>query len=669
MSEWWKGWPWRFIQTNLREIDMVDIDAERYVADMKEFKATIAMINTAGIIASYPTKLPYHTQSPFLKGSSLAEITAACHKAGIKVFARTDFSKIRRPVYEMHPEWAYISPAGKIVDYLGDVHACLNGGYQQEYALKIIEETITTLEMDGIFFNMGGYQTRDYSSVYYGICQCASCQRLFGERFGLALPKVEDMNDAVYRKYMVFKRETSRAHKEKVDAFIHKIRPDMLIDRAPELGCGYVRQESNTALDRALPHWQYSGSDNTKWAVSSYPALVSSNTTVDFVDFPHRHTAVSPHQQKLRLVEGLANGGAIDFYLIGRLDNHEDKSGYAGIKEIFHYHAAHEDDYAALESRAQILLLKPGEEPGEFRGWFRFLLEGHHLFDVSLVATALDISWDRYKTIVLPDVRTMSDALAARLDAFVQAGGTLVASGRSGFYDQDFERRPAPALKSLGIRSVETIRGDMRAAYFRFRRHEKNRFPRFPVTDLVYLDGEYVFAAFDPKAEQLLQLLPPQPYGPPERCYPLHPVVDRPALTINPYGKGKAAWFPWTPGGLFHRQGYPNTSDLVADALESILGIKPVGGNLSPMVQVTRLARKDGKGELVHLVNHTGHFGVSFFAPVTLHDLSVELAWERKPRSVKSLVTGAAHEHTWAGGRLTIKVPKLGEFEALKVEG
>ena len=271
MSEWWKGWPWRFIQTNLREIDMVDIDAERYVADMKEFKATIAMINTSGIIASYPTKLPYHYQSPFLKGSSLKEITAACHKAGIKVMARTDFSKIRRPIYEMHPEWAYISPAGTIVDYQGDVHACLNGGYQQEYALKIIEETITTLDMDGIFFNMGGYQTRDYSFVYHGICQCENCKRLFRERFDLPLPKVEDIKDPAYRKYLVFKRETSWAHKAKVDAFIRKIRPDMLIDRSYDLSDGMIRQESNTALDRALPHWQYSGTDNTKWAVGSHP--------------------------------------------------------------------------------------------------------------------------------------------------------------------------------------------------------------------------------------------------------------------------------------------------------------------------------------------------------------------------------------------------------------
>ena len=377
---------------------------------------------------------------------------------------------------------------------------------------------------------------------------------------------------------------------------------------------------------------------------------------------------VSPHQQKLRLVEGLANGGGIDYYLIGRLDNHEDKSGYQGIKEVFHYHAAHEEDYRDLESRASILLLKPAEGQSEYRGWFRFLIEGHHLFDVCLVGAALDISWDRYRTIVLPDARYLSDALAARLDSFAHLGGTLVASGLSGFYDNDFEKRPAPALKSLGIRAVDAIRDDMRGAYFKLVAEERRTFGRFAATELVYLDGDYVFAAYHEKAAPYLKLLPPQDFGPPERCYPINPPVDRPAFVVHPHGKGRAAWFPWMPGALFHRQGYPNTSDLVTDALEGVLGIQPVGGNLSPMVQVTHLARRDGKGDLVHLVNHTGHFGVSFFAPATLSDLVVVIALAGKPRSVKSLVTGAAHEHSWQGGKLTVKVPKLESFEALKIE-
>jgi hypothetical protein len=243
-----------------------------------------------------------------------------------------------------------------------------------------------------------------------------------------------------------------------------------------------------------------------------------------------------------------------------------------------------------------------------------------------------------------------------------------VATGRSGFYDGDYEKRGAPALKSLGIREVEAIREDMRGAYFKLSAAEQKRLPRFGVTSLVYLEGEYVFASYEAKAVGYLKLLPPQPFGPPERCYPLHPVVERPGFVVNSYGKGEAAYFPWTPGALFHRQGHPNTSDLVVDALESVLGVGAVGGNLPEMVQVTHLARRDGKGDLVHLVNHSGHFGVSFFAPVTLSGLSVELEWGKKPKAVKSLVTGAAAEHAWSGGKLTIRVPKLDLFEAFRVE-
>jgi hypothetical protein len=70
---------------------MCDVDAERFVADLQSFHVTSVLLNTAGIIASYPTLLPFQTQSAHLQGDSLAEIIAACHRADIRVLARTDF--------------------------------------------------------------------------------------------------------------------------------------------------------------------------------------------------------------------------------------------------------------------------------------------------------------------------------------------------------------------------------------------------------------------------------------------------------------------------------------------------------------------------------------------------------------------------------------------------
>ena len=665
MTDWWVDRPWRMIQTNLREIDMIDMDAERYVAELQAFKATAVLFNTAGIIASYPTKLPYHYQSPFLQGDSLGDVIEECHRAGIRLLARTDFSKVRRPIYEMHPEWAYVSPEGQIVDYNGDIHVCINGDYQQHYALEIVRELITEYDVDGIFFNMGGYQVRDYSGNYYGICHCPQCQARFADMFGLALPQAEDMDDPVYHKYVQFKRRTLREHHERVYTFIHDLRPDLCIANHTEFRRGVVRQESNTAIDRPLPHWQYSASDNTKWVTSSYPSMVASNTTVDFIDFPYRHVAVSPHQQKLRLAQALANGGALDYYLIGRLDNHEDRSGYAGIREMFHYHAAHGEDYVGLTSQANVALLNgPEANQAEFRGWFRVLTEGHFLFDTLMVDTALELPWTKYRAIILPDYQPVSDALAQALDSYCAQGGTVIAVSRAAMRDEDYQPRSAPALECLGIERVQAVRSDMRATYLKL--DDKTGLRRFAETDLVFVDGNYVYAHYAASAEGRLKLVPPHPFGPPERCY-YTTVVDRPGLVVNRYGEGRAIHVPWEPGALFYRQGYTNTLDFCLDLLEGVAGIEPVGGNLSPMVEVTLFQRRDGAHQLLHMVNGSGHFGVSFYPPAVMSDLTVVVPCAAAPHSVSSLVTGAACETDYADGRLTVRVPRLELFEAIKI--
>ena len=130
--------------------------------------ATVAMINTSGIIASYPTALPFHTPSAFLQGDDLPSIIGACHAAGIKVIARTDFSKVRPELHERHPEWASRRADGTTIEDGGDVHVCPSGSYQRECAPRIVEETITVLDVDGIYFNMAGFQTWDYRGVDHG---------------------------------------------------------------------------------------------------------------------------------------------------------------------------------------------------------------------------------------------------------------------------------------------------------------------------------------------------------------------------------------------------------------------------------------------------------------------------------------------------------------------
>ena len=643
---------------------MCDIDAERYVASLRDLDATIAMINTSGIIASYPTALPFHTPSAFLQGDGLAEIIGACHTAGIKVIARNDFSKVRRALFDRHPEWAYRRSDGAIVEDEGDFHVCPSGAYQQECAPRIIEETITTLDVDGIYFNMAGFQTFDYRGTYHGICHCEACVCAFGEMFELPLPATEELEDPCFRRYVVFKEEMLRASKERMDALIRALRPDMAIDRPSDGLGGFVRQESNTALDRSPPDWRYSASANTKWVVASLPRTVSSNSSVDFIDFPVRHVAVSSDRQRLRLAQALANGGGLDYYLIGRPDDHADRTGFAAVLELFGFHAAHEEDYRDLRSCAEVgLLTGPHANVEEFRGWFEVLVQHHFLFDTLLVDAATDDVLDRYRAVILPGCEPIADEGAERLDRFVKAGGTLVASGRTGLRDAELEPRTEPALACLGIEPIHEIRPSVRGAYLEI--DDRQGFDRLDQTDLVFLDGAYVDAAYRPQTELRLRMIPPGPFGPPERCVLPEPTGE-PGLVIHPFGAGRAVYVPWSCGTLFHRHGHGNTSSFIADVLQHHAGLEPLGGNLSAMVEATLFQRSDGTSRLLHLVNGSGSFGASVLEPVTMRDVEVVLPFEHEPIEVSGLVGGTPLKwHMAEGGRLVVRVPELGLFEAI----
>lgn len=71
---------------------------------------------------------------------------------------------------------------------------------------------------------------------------------------------------------------------------------------------------------------------------------------------------------------------------------------------------------------------------------------------------------------------------------------------------------------------------------------------------------------------------------------------------------------------------------------------------------------------LLHLVNASGHFGVTYYAPVPMYGVQVMVPCEREPASVVSLVTGKAVPFSLQDGALTITVPKLELFEAIQIK-
>ena len=367
------------IQTNLREID-AGMDVEAYVASLKAAGANVVLFNVGGIVANYPTDLPYHYRNPFMKGDLTGEVVKRLHAEGIRVIARFDFSKVNERIAREHPEWLTRDADGhSIPAYNGQVATCLNSWYQQEGMLKILGEAIDRYPIDGVFFNMIGYPRSDYSGRAIGICQCENCRQRFHKMFGLELPKNEQETTPAAEKYKEFTRRTISEQFEKVNAFVKGKNPNLAICTYTESGVDVVRKESNSALD----NWVYEEGFRTRLARLKYPDKQQANAAVSFPHYPHRHASVSPDLTRKRLFECMVNGGWLDFYCIGRFNGQEDRIGLDQVEDVFRFHAANERWLTNTAERADVGLAVEGAgKSDEVRGLIGMLSQAHVSYEL-----------------------------------------------------------------------------------------------------------------------------------------------------------------------------------------------------------------------------------------------------------------------------------------------
>ena len=647
MSEtkhWWEGYPWRMIQTNLREPDMADLDAKRYVRDMKKFGATVVMVNAAGIVSSYDTQVPCHTKSEYLKGDSLGVLLDECHKAGLRVIARTDFSKVRYPLYEAHPDWAYRTAQGEIVNCNGDVQVCPTSGYAREGVNDILRELLTKFPFDGIFFNMSGAFVTGYGGERYGPCLCERCQDAYKVATGQDAP-TGGMRDPGFMKYLGFQTKQIQANKMKQYRFMKELNPELAVN-----GFDYTRTECNTDIGRGP--WVYGASSNVRQN-GGWDRVVD-DASVDFMAFRYRDSSVSPALMALRQWQNLANGGKLSLYLMGRLDNHRDVSSLEPTRRVFQFHKKHEELFCDLTSAAQVVLVQKGglgHGDPEAQGWVHALTESHIPFDEVKLAGLTPETLQGKKVVILGGTGKLPEPQKMLLDQFARDGGTVLVS------------RDAPGLECLGIKALGEGKKGLMSSVFEVREEDKAAFPRCGEAPLIPIGPDLQLAEFEDGAEQYLRLIPEHPFGPPERCYYTE-VTSHPGVTVHKYGAGRGMYIPWNIGSFYFEQGWQNTLNLMQDVLFSLCGTPELAPGLSPMVELT-LAKKGGL-LLVQLVNGTGCFANRWFPPVSMRDIRLELPG-LAGKAAQALNGGKVLCENNNGG-LTVRLDELNEYEAIIIE-
>jgi hypothetical protein len=634
-SGWWMREPIRWVQTNLRETDAT-LDPKRLIDQMVEYKANVLHFSMGGIVAHYHPQVPFHYASAYLPAGKdlMGEIIQLAHARHIRVVGRFDLSKTRKEVFDAHPEWFFRKANAEPVIYNGLYSTCINGGYYRDHAMKILGEALDRYDVDGLFFNMFGNQSRDYSGNFVGHCHCDSCRRLYRQYYGAELPAKEDEQ---YRQFMF---RCSREVAAEIGKLIHSKRPNAGYFNYIQEYTDGIMSESNTAVARPLPLWPYTSSDNVNRARNSEPGKMSVNLNMQFLDFPWRFATVARPEIALRCWQNMAHGGALTLAVNGTFD-HEDRQAIEAARPIFRWAADNEQYYSGQQSAARVLLLGTPVRTGRsysqaaYRGLFRFLSEEHIPFAVS---DNMDWLGKREFDLVLA-----ADWAPPELSQYIAKGGRVLIV--------------SPRVPEIQTPRVIATHSDVES-YFRIRNREM--FPSLKATNLVMLDGDYTEVEGDGSTS--LSFVPPSMFGPPEKIHVDFKDTNKAGIAF--FSDGRAAWIPWDLAGMYYRHSLPAHAGLFRDVVNRMLPVRQIRTDAHPLVELV-LMRQAGR-TLLHMVNLSGHSETAYFAPLPMRDIRVELAGAfKRVRTVRSTGNVSA---TFSGGRTAFTVPQLSDYELVVLE-
>jgi len=234
------------------------------------------------------------------------------------------------------------------------------------------------------------------------------------------------------------------------------------------------------------------------------------------------------------------------------------------------------------------------------------------------------------------------------------------------FLDGQGITRDDCGLQCIGVKNAVMKNDSMRSAYFRI--HDGQRLDVFPDTDLIFLDGSYLYATAKEGATPLWTLVPPSTYGPPEKVFIDKEESDWPGVIMYSHGKGKTAYFPWDIGRLYYKNSSPGHERAFQGVfMELCDGHRHIVTNAHPQVEINLFAQAGGK-YVLSLVNSSGHQSTAFFEPVPMYDIEVKMELPEEVKSAFSLKLNKEVPLSQEGKYCCVKLEQLGLFDTIVME-
>jgi hypothetical protein len=724
----WYRRAYRWGQTNITEADIQTYDIPWWRQHWKRTELHGVIVNAGGIFAYYPSKFPLHYQPPQLNGRDLfGDLTKAAHEDGLFVLARMDSSKTHQAMYDAHPDWFACDASGQPYMDSGLFLTCVNSPYYDQFIPDIMREIIDRSHPDGFTDNIwhGIDRTR--------ICYCQNCKTKFRAVAGKDLPTQHNWNDAVYRQWI----EWNYARRIELWDFNNRVTreaggKDCIWSGMN--GAGVSGQASSFRDWRAIcQRAEIVLLDNqSRSAGNTLAENIEAGKLIHGILGPeklvpesmamyqhgrpqYRLSAKSTAEARMWMIAGFAGGIQPWWHHVGAYD--EDRRPYQTAEPVMKWHKTNEQYLINRKPLANVGIVWSQRNVDYFgrdnadelvdqpaRGFTQALTRARiphvpvHIDDVEKIGA-------QFSVLILANYGAMSDGQITAIRAFVQRGGSIVATGQTSLYNETGESRSDFALADLfgvsgakpvtaapriraagaaGITDAHTylrLTPELRAAAYgpkngsepaiAGKRHAA--LAGFDDTDVLPFGGTLSQLNVAPAAQTLLTFIPAFPATPPEISYMRTTHTQIPALIVNESQPGRVAYMA---ADLDRRYAADNLSDhgdllanLVRWAGRDTIPLQVQGAGLI----ACELYQQPGR-LLLHMVNLTsaGTWRAPMDELISVGPFSIRVRLPDGDRaaSAKTLVagTGAAIPITLDSGWVKLQLETLQAHELVLIE-
>jgi len=684
----WLDGPMRWAQLAFVERDPGHYDPDFWLAYFKRIHADGALLSAGGVVAFYPTNIPLHHRSDFLGNSdTLGYLVEGCKKQGMKMMLRTDPHAARQDVYDAHPDWIAVTADGQKRRHWANPAlwvTCALGPYNAEFMTRVNAEIMDRYQPEGIFSNRW---------AGHDVCYCEHCTQNFKTATGLALPQKIDRLDPTYRKWADWRMKKLRdvwalwdseiRSKRPASRFIPNGFPDKIVT-GREADLFFADQQARRGL--MAPWANGKGAKELRSTLGMKPLIGIFSVGIE-EEFRWKDSVQSEAEIRIWVAEGTANGMRPCFVKFG--GDIYDKRWMEAVAGLYEGYYRNETYLRNTASMARVGVMyseqtdrnyggKPWQQKSgdHLDGIYHTLVESRIPFDMvnDRLLTPDDLS--RFKLLILPNIAALSDAQCAQLQAFVDSGGSLVATFETSLYDEEGNPRSDFGLAKLfGVSYAKRVEGPLRNSYLHLRHDSKNSqtkqilngltdTPR--IINAIYKVNVTPVVTFPSP----VTLIPTYPDLPMEDVYPRVFETDTRELYLRQVGKGRVAYLPGDLDRSFWQLMTTDHGQLLRNVIQWALDEEPIVAVTGPgVIDVT--VWRQARSMTVHLVNLTNPMMMKGpfreLIPVAAQ-VTIQVPTGVKVTGVKLLMSGQKLSFAAKNGKLSVNVPKILDHEIVALD-